>query len=82
MKTLLNRCAPGPSDRSSGGPPRLADAGRLLGAAAGGARIASNYFAQIAAGLLVADGRLTGGTYREAIRRAFDDVARRSGSRP
>jgi hypothetical protein len=47
------------------------DAGRLLGAAAGTARIASNYFAQIAAGLLAADERLTGGEYRTAIRRAF-----------
>jgi hypothetical protein len=47
------------------------DAGRLLGAAASAARIASNYFAQIAAGLLVADARLTGGEYGAAIRRAF-----------
>jgi len=47
------------------------DAGRLLGAAVSTARIASNYFAQIAAGLLDADERLTGGEYRVAIRRAF-----------
>jgi len=48
-----------------------ADAGRLLGAAAATTRIASNFFAQIAAGLLTADERLTGGEYRAAIRRAF-----------
>jgi hypothetical protein len=48
-----------------------ADAGRLLAAAVGAARIASNYYAQIAAGLLAADERLTGGEYRAAIRRAF-----------
>jgi hypothetical protein len=48
-----------------------ADAGRLLGAAAGTARIASNYFAQVAAGLLLADDQLTAGEYRAAIRRAF-----------
>ena len=47
------------------------DAGRLLMGAVGTARIASNYFAQVAAGLLVADHRLTQGTYRAAIRRAF-----------
>jgi hypothetical protein len=48
-----------------------ADAGRLLVGAVGAARIASNYYAQIAAGLLGADERLTGGAYRAAIRRAF-----------
>ena len=47
------------------------DAGRLLIGAVGTARIASNYFAQVAAGLLVADERLTRGSYRAAIRRAF-----------
>jgi hypothetical protein len=47
------------------------DAGRLLIGAVGTARIASNYFAQVAAGLLAADERLTRGTYRVAIRRAF-----------
>jgi hypothetical protein len=47
------------------------DAGRLLAAAASTARIASNYFAQVAAGLLAADERLTGGIFRSAIRRAF-----------
>ncbi len=47
------------------------DAGRLLIGAVGTARIASNYFAQVAAGLLAADERLTGGSYRAAIRRAF-----------
>jgi hypothetical protein len=47
------------------------DAGRLLVAAAGTARIASNYFAQVAAGLLGADERLTKGEFRAAIRRAF-----------
>jgi len=48
-----------------------ADAGRLLAGAVSTARIASNYFAQIAAGLLDADERLTGGEFRAAIRRAF-----------
>ena len=47
------------------------DAGRLLAGAVSTARIASNYFAQIAAGLLDADQRLTGGEFRAAIRRAF-----------
>ena len=47
------------------------DAGRLLAGAVGTARIASNYFAQIAAGLLSADERLTKGAYHPAIRRAF-----------
>jgi hypothetical protein len=47
------------------------DAGRLLAGAVGTARIASNYFAQIAAGLMGADERLTQGAYRAAIRRAF-----------
>ncbi|MCU0248891.1 MAG: hypothetical protein MUE61_01660 [Vicinamibacterales bacterium] len=47
------------------------DAGRLLVAAVGTARIASNYYAQIAAGLLAADERLMGGEFRAAIRRAF-----------
>jgi hypothetical protein len=47
------------------------DAARLLGAAVSSARIASNYFSQVAAGLLDADERLTGGEYRAAIRRAF-----------
>jgi hypothetical protein len=47
------------------------DAGRLLAGAVSTARIASNYFAQVAAGLLDADGQLTGGEFRGAIRRAF-----------
>jgi hypothetical protein len=47
------------------------DAGRLLAGAVSAARIASNYFAQVAAGLLTADERLTGGEFRAAIRRAF-----------
>jgi hypothetical protein len=47
------------------------DAGRLLATAVSTARIASNYFAQIAAGLLRADEAVTGGAYRAAIRRAF-----------
>jgi hypothetical protein len=48
-----------------------ADAGRLLVAAAAGARVSSNYFAQVASELLGADERLTRGEYRAAIRRAF-----------
>jgi hypothetical protein len=48
-----------------------ADAGRLLVSAAAGARITSNYFAQVASELLAADQRLTRGEYRGAIRRAF-----------
>ena len=40
------------------------DAGKLLAGAVGTARIASNYFAQIASGLLDADERLTRGVYR------------------
>ncbi len=47
------------------------DAGMLLAAAVGTARIASNYFAQIASALLIADERLTRGAYGGAIRRAF-----------
>lgn len=47
------------------------DAGRLLAGAVGAAPITSNYFAQIASGLLRADDRLTGGAYRDAIQRAF-----------
>ncbi len=47
------------------------DAGRLLIAAVSRARVTSNYFAQIAAGLLAADGEQCGGRYRAAIRRAF-----------
>ena len=47
------------------------DAGRLLVGAVSAARIASNYFAQVAAGLLGADERLTKGAYGAAIRRAF-----------
>jgi hypothetical protein len=47
------------------------DAGRLLVAAVGRARISSNYFAQVAAGLVAADGELLDGKYRAAIRRAF-----------
>ncbi|MGE5199810.1 MAG: hypothetical protein ACM3H9_09230, partial [Rhodospirillaceae bacterium] len=54
------------------------DAGRLLAGAVSVARIASNYFAQIAAGLLTADERLTRGEFRAAIRRAFvEDLLRR-----
>jgi hypothetical protein len=47
------------------------DAGRLLIGAVLTARIGSNYFAQVASGLLGADERLTGGEFRAAIRRAF-----------
>ena len=47
------------------------DAGRLLVSAAAGARITSNYFAQVASELLAADERLTRGEYQAAIRRAF-----------
>jgi hypothetical protein len=47
------------------------DAGRLLASAAAGARITSNYFAQVASGLLAADEHVTRGEYRAAIRRAF-----------
>jgi len=48
-----------------------ADAGRLLLTAIGTARIASNYFAQVAAALLSADAALLGGEFGPAIRRAF-----------
>lgn len=48
-----------------------ADAGQLLVSAIGRARIASNYFAQVAAGLLAADTELFEGRYRAALRRAF-----------
>jgi hypothetical protein len=48
-----------------------ADAGRLLVTAVRSARIASNYFAQVAAGLLAADAGLFDGTYRDGLRRAF-----------
>jgi hypothetical protein len=47
------------------------DAGRLLVSAVAGARITSNYFAQVASELLAADDRLTRGAYQAAIRRAF-----------
>jgi len=47
------------------------DAGRLLVAAVRSARIASNYFAQVAAGLLAADAVLFDGAYRDGLRRAF-----------
>lgn len=47
------------------------DAGRLLASAVAAARIASNYFAQIASALLIADERLARGVYGSAIRRAF-----------
>jgi hypothetical protein len=47
------------------------DAGRLLVGAAGTARLASSFFAQVAAGLLAADAALFAGEFRDAIRRAF-----------
>ena len=48
-----------------------AAAGRLLAEAVARARIASNYFAQVAAGLLASDAALFAGKYQAAIRRAF-----------
>ncbi|MCX6543272.1 MAG: hypothetical protein NTV05_02535 [Acidobacteria bacterium] len=47
------------------------DAGALLVHAVERARIASNYFAQVAAEVLQADADLFHGNYREALRRAF-----------
>jgi hypothetical protein len=62
-------------DRRGATPATLAavavDAGRLLVAAVRSARISSNYFAQVSAGLLAADAGLFDGTYRDGLRRAF-----------
>jgi hypothetical protein len=46
-------------------------AGRLLLAAIASARITSNYYAQVAAGLMAADREAFGGEYAEPLRRAF-----------
>jgi hypothetical protein len=62
-------------DRRGATPATLAavavDAGRLLVEAIRGARIASSYFAQVAAGLIAADAGLFDGAYGEGLRRAF-----------
>jgi hypothetical protein len=47
------------------------DAGRLLLHAIGAARITSNYFAQVAGGLIAADAQLLDGRYSGALQRAF-----------
>jgi hypothetical protein len=62
-------------DVRGGGPEALesaaVDAGRLLVSAAGTARLASSFYAQMAAGLLTADATLLAGEFHDVIRRAF-----------